>query len=257
MNRRLGQGFEERVPLVLVLDTSASMARPADSPRIAELSRALATWLSDARANPAVCGSVEIALVTFGSAVQVLNPATGTPLAQPSADAAFVPIGRVAHPMLRPGGLTLMLPAIKVALQLGVGRARLLAAQGVPARRPRIWLVTDGAATSADGGKVTADELAETAALLRGAETPAVPGDGCLFYAIGTAGADRASLEVLAPESTLMLGSVRFGDVLSLVSNSTNTAHSSDEPAVAYREARFSAALVQRMRSLEERFLDQ
>ena len=45
----LGRGFAERIPLVLVLDTSASMASPAESPRIAELNSALSKPLSNPR----------------------------------------------------------------------------------------------------------------------------------------------------------------------------------------------------------------
>jgi uncharacterized protein YegL len=242
MTMRLGEGFDERIPLVLVLDTSESMARPNGSPRIAELNAALGEWLRDARTKPSLRGSVEVAFVTFGSVVQVLDPATGEPAAEQSADTAFALVDNVRQPDLRTGGLTLLLPAIELALDLAVRRVRLLASRGVPARRPRIWLVTDGAPSTVTGE--------------RAAEHPDTPGEGCLFYVIGVGNADRDTLEVLAPDSTMMLGSVRFSDILALVSNSTDSASSGDEPEQAYRETRDNAAMIERFRSLEERFLD-
>jgi uncharacterized protein YegL len=253
---RLGQGFDERVPLVLVLDTSESMARPAGSPRIAELNSALAAWLGDARQRPSLRSSVEIAIVTFGSQVRVLDPVTGGH-GEGSAAVAFAPIAEVADPVLTTGGFTLMLPAIEMALGLAVARRRLLAERGVPSRRPRIWLLTDGAASTADGQLVQAEDLAETARLIRAAENPAEQVEGCLFYAIGVGEADRAVLEVLAPDSTFMLTSVGFRDILGLVSDSSEAVRSSDEPGVAYPQARDMAAFQSRLISLEERYRDQ
>jgi uncharacterized protein YegL len=256
MDRRLGQGFDERVPLVLVLDTSDSMARPAESPRITELNSALAAWLEDARARPSLRSRVEIAIVTFSSAVQVLDPSTGGH-GEPSAATAFAPIGDVADPVLATGGFTLMLPAIELAVDLAVQRRRLLAQQHVPSRRPRIWLLTDGAASNADGQPLQPGDLAETARLLRAAESPSEPSEGCLFYAIGVGDADRATLEVLAPDSTMMLKGLRFRDILGLVSDSSEAVHSSDEPGQAYRQAHDNVTLFDRIRSLEERYLDE
>src|SRR5438270_705076 len=52
MSQPLGQGYDERIPLVLVLDTSQSMARPPEAPRITALNRALTDWLRDTRKEP-------------------------------------------------------------------------------------------------------------------------------------------------------------------------------------------------------------
>lgn len=252
----LGQGLDERVPLVLVIDTSDSMARPEHSPRIAELNSALSAWLADARFRASLQSRVEVAMITFSSDVQVLDPWSGT-RGQFSAETAFAPIGQVAAPRLVAGGYTLMLPAIAMALDLATARRRLLAGQGVPCRWPRIWLLTDGAASDADGELVRAEELAETARLLRAAESPADQNDGCMFHAIGVGDADRMALEVLAPSSTMMLGSVDFHDILGLVSNSTDAAGSSDTPQEAYRQVRESVGLLDQFRSFEQRFKDQ
>lgn len=256
IDRPLGQGFDERVPVVLVLDTSESMARPPQAPRIAELNSALSEWLNDARGRPGLRSRVEVAIITFGSDVRVLDLTAGTS-GDPGAASAFVLIGEVTMPRLRTGGVTMMLPAVSAALDLALARRRLLTDQGVLSRRPLIWLLTDGAASDADGNRLAPDDLAGTAGLLRAAEQPSRPDDGCLFYAIGVGEADRAMLEVLAPASTLMLGSVRFRDILDVVFRSSDTVRSSDQPGEAYRLAGEHAALAEGLRSLEESFLDQ
>ena len=264
MGLPLGQGFDERVPVVLVLDTSDSMARPREAPRIAELNAALADWLQDTRSRPGLRSRVEIAIVTFGSEIQVLElapdrsaAATRDGRAHAAASTAFAPIGDVADPVLTTSGFTLMLPAIEVAVDLAAQRRRLLREQGVPSRRPLIWLLTDGAASTADGEPLQAGDLAGAARLLRAAEQPHDQDDGCLFFAIGVGEADRTMLEVLAPASTMMLGSVRFRDILGLVSHSSDLGNSSDEPAAAYQQARELAEFAEGLRSLEQRYLDQ
>lgn len=252
----LGRGFDERVPLVLVIDTSDSMARPADSPRIAELNSALSGWLSDARSRPSLRNRLEVAIITFSSTVQVLDPATGN-YGSSTAETAFAPIGQVADPGLVAGGYTLMLPAVDLALDLATARRRLLAEQGLPCRRPRIWLLTDGAASTASGELVGPEELAKTARLLRAAENPNDQNDGCLFYAIGVGNADRAALEILAPDSTIMLDRVNFREILGLVSYSTEVASSGDTSDEAYRQSRDMADLLDQFRAFEQRFKDQ
>ena len=79
MSTSLGRGFDERAPLVLVLDTSASMGNPPEAPRIAELNAALRDWMADAGDDVALRGRLEIAVVTFGSSAQVLEWPCGVP----------------------------------------------------------------------------------------------------------------------------------------------------------------------------------
>jgi hypothetical protein len=104
---------------------------------------------------------------------------------------------------------------------------------------------------------VTAAELAATAQLLRAAENPARQSEACLFHAIGVGNADRAVLEALAPDSTIMLRSVRFRDILGIVSNSSENPRSSDEPGEAYRQARGAAEDFGLISALEEHYKDQ
>ncbi len=121
----LGRGFAERIPLVLVLDTSDSMTRPAGTPRIGELNSALREWFTEAGADPALRERLEVAIVTFDSQVRVLR------LAEASAS-AFALVETVDPPELCASGLTLMLPAIETAVKLATERSRELSAQGTP-----------------------------------------------------------------------------------------------------------------------------
>ena len=142
----LGRGFAERIPLVLVLDTSASMASPAGSPRIAELNAALREWIADAAADPALRERLEIAIVTFDSEVRVLH-LTDAP--EPPGS-AFALAAAVTPPELCASGLSLMLPALEVAVRLATQRSGELAAANIPAgARWSGWSPTGRPATPA------------------------------------------------------------------------------------------------------------
>jgi uncharacterized protein YegL len=227
----LERGFDERVSLVLVLDTSESMGKPYHAPRIAELNAALREWVDGAKADPALRDRLEIAMVTFDSDVHVLGlPEAGGP-------GPFRMVGQVVAPDLRADGRTLMLSAIDAALSLALERSRELNAAGIPSRRPHVWLLTDGAPSDPVGRRVSSAELEATQQRLRAAEMATDDSPGCLFYAIGVAGADLATLRVLAPESTMALPDFTFLEILKLVSETTVTMHTSRIPAEAYRQA--------------------
>jgi uncharacterized protein YegL len=233
MSMPLGRGFDERVPLILVLDTSASMANPAGAPRITELNAALRAWIADAEGDPALRDRLEIAMVTFDSTITVLEwPGDGAA----QSPGPFRMPGGLTPPTLRAGGLTFMLPAIEVAIDLASQRSRELHEAGIPSRRPQVWLVTDGAPSEPDGEKVSAGDLAAAARRVRAAEQPTKDGPGCLFYAVGVGGADRATLRVLAPESNHMLSDFPFREILRLASQSASTVRSSATASQAYAE---------------------
>lgn len=231
--------FAERIPLILVLDTSESMNRPQPEPRIAELNDALGGWLSDAAADPSLRERVEVAIVTFDSRVQVLPD-------------AFALAGAVVPPTLRASGLTLMLPAIETALALARERARALTELGVPARRPMIWLVTDGAPSDERGEPLPAGDVAAVALRLRDAERATADSPGCLFYAIGVGGADLATLRRLAPDSAMKLTDFSYRDILRLATRSATAVRSRATAGQAYEQTRDLADLARGIRGLED-----
>jgi uncharacterized protein YegL len=237
-----GQGFAERIPLVLALDTSDSMNRPQAAPRIEELNAALRDWLADAAADPRVRGRLEVAVVTFGSQVQVL----------PLAGAPFALVETITPPRLRARGLTLMLQALDAAVALAAERTRQLTALGVPSKRPMIWLITDGAPSDTYGNLLAEAEVEAAARRLRDAESPTADAPGCLVWAVGVAGADQRTLRILAPESTMMLSDFDYRAVLALVTQRASTIRSSDSPADAYAQTRDVVDLQRMIRDLED-----
>ena len=251
MSQPLGRGYDERIPLVLVLDTSQSMARPPEAPRITALNRALTDWLRDTRKEPRLSRRLEVAIIAFGSSVRVLDPATGQD-GPADAATAFAPVTQVADPELTPSGYTLMLPAISQALGLAQGRRRWLESQGTPSRRPLIWLLTDGAASDAEGRPLDAASMAGTAEQIRAAEHAPDQVDRCLFCAIGVGAADQDMLESLAPDSTLMLDHIGYRNILKMITASSESVHSSDTPAEAHQQRRDYVALGEELRQLED-----
>lgn len=238
MSMPLGRGYDDRVPLILVLDTSASMGNPAGAPRIEQLNAALRDWIAGAEDDPALRDRLEIAIVTFDSQVSVREwPGAGGA----RSPGPFRMPGGLTPPVLRAAGVTLMLPAIEVALGLARQRARELHDAGIPGLRPQVWLVTDGAPSDSRGEKASADDLAAAARGIRAAEQPGDDSRGCLFHAVGVGGADRATLRVLAPLSNHMLSEFHFREILRLASQSAGSVRSSATPEQAYAQVHENA----------------
>ena len=243
----LGRGFAERIPLVLVLDTSDSMTRPAEAPRIRELNSALREWFTEASADPALRERLEVAIVTFDSQVRVLK-LTDAP--EPSAS-AFALVETVSPPELCASGLTLMLPAIETAVRLATERSRELSAQGTPSRRPLVWLVTDGAPCDERGALLSDSEVIAAGRQLRDWGDATADSPGCLFYAVGVGGADVAKLRALAPDSSMLLPDFPFRKILRMASESA----SKQRPGSAedeYARMRSTAERARRLRDLED-----
>ncbi|OON80533.1 vWA domain-containing protein [Streptomyces tsukubensis] len=216
----LAEGYDERQPVVLLLDTSASMGRPADSPRIDELNDALERWFAGVRAEPRLCARVEVCLIGFDSRVRVFDPVKEVlvPAGEAAADRLFVPVHRMRPPRLEAAGLTRMTDAVETALALARERYRTLQAQRVQVRRPFLWVLTDGAPSDADGQRMDPDALAGTAAQVRVAEERGE----CVLQAIGVRGADLELLRVLAPKAALTLEDLDFGQILDLLFQSSD-----------------------------------
>ena len=66
-------GLDERAPLILLLDTSASMGNPPEAPRIAKLNTALRDWVAEAGNDQALRDRLEVAVITFGSSPRILR----------------------------------------------------------------------------------------------------------------------------------------------------------------------------------------
>ncbi|HEY0023418.1 MAG TPA: VWA domain-containing protein [Longimicrobium sp.] len=209
------QQADERISIVLVLDTSESMGHGKGKLPIDSLNEALRGWAKELRESE-VSGFGEIAIVTFGNGgVQLHNlQRTGTPA---NFRNAFVPVSTFTPPVLRASGVTPMVEALRQVLKLVRDRKDELREDGVEIRfRPLVWMISDGEPTNAEGESTT--EWRALCPELRAAEQSR----HCLFFAIGVgSGVNQAVLRQLAPESTYLVGqTVPFIEILKLVSTS-------------------------------------
>lgn len=248
-------GLDERQPVVILLDTSGSMARPEASPRIAQVNTALTTLFESVRSQARLRARVETCLIAFGTQVRVYDAGTSALVApeQADPDRVFVPVDRLSPPPLTAEGYTCLAPALEFALRIVAERCRALEARRVSVLRPLIWLLTDGAPSDEWGRPLDAAELAPLAERLRAAEA-APPADGCVFLTIGVQGADRRILEVLAPGATFMLQGLDFTEILRFLLRSSDRVSSIGTAEEVHREVARQAALRKAMSDLEEEY---
>lgn len=245
------EGHDERQPVLLLLDTSASMGRPVGSPRIDELNEALARWFDGGWAQPRLSARIEVCLITFDSRVRVLDPRREelVPVEEAAGDHLFVPVDRMRPPRLRAGGLTRMTRAVEAALDLARARHQSLRTARVPARRPILWVLTDGAPSDANGEWMDSTALADTAARVRGGEERGE----WVFQAVGVRGADLDLLRVLAPKGALTLEGFDFGEILELLFQSSCVIGATQGADEIHGQVADLAERQRRLRLLEER----
>lgn len=184
---------DPRVPCVLLLDTSGSMAgRPID-----ELNAGLQQLRDELIQDAIASRRVELAIHTFGGHVQMERDFTSA--------RAFVP------PLLSPSGATPMAEAIMRGIQHLEGRKQTYQSRGIAWYRPWVFLITDGASTD----EPTAWRLACDAVALGEEQKKFV------FFAIGTAEADFVKLrEASGGRQPLRLKGIAFRELFRWLSNS-------------------------------------
>jgi uncharacterized protein YegL len=120
---------EPRCPVVLLLDTSSSMRGDP----IAQLNEALNVFKREVSADPQASLRVEVAIITFGGRVELVQD--------------FTTIVDFSPKALTPLGDTPMGEAIELGLEKIEQRKATYKTNGIYYYRPWIWLVTDGAPT--------------------------------------------------------------------------------------------------------------
>jgi len=120
---------EQRTPVVLLLDVSGSVAGEP----IAHLNDGLQVFEQELKNDPVARNRVEVAIVTFGGTVQVVQDF--------SSAATFTAPTRTAD------GNTPMGAAIHTGLDLVAQRKRLYKEHGIDYTRPWVFGITDGAPT--------------------------------------------------------------------------------------------------------------
>ncbi len=117
---------EPRCPCVLLLDTSRSM----EGEPIAALNAGVQTFRDELLRDPLASRRVEIAVISFDSEIDVVQPFITANLFQP--------------PQLTVRGFTSMGAAINRALDLVQARKTLYRANGITYFRPWVLMITDG-----------------------------------------------------------------------------------------------------------------
>lgn len=182
---------EPRCPVLLLLDTSASMnGRP-----IQELNAGLLCLKEELAADAMAAKRVELAVVTFGP-VRVFS--------------GFRTVDAWHPPTLAPTGDTPLGAAVERGLELLRDRKTHYQKHGVSQFRAWVFLITDGSPT---------DEWERSAMLVR----EAVASKSLSFFAVGVENADMEVLAQLAPSAPLKLKELRFRDLFVWLSRSLSS----------------------------------
>ena len=161
---------ERRCPVILLVDTSASMSGDP----IEQLNRGLSAFKEDALRDTQASLSIEVAIVTFGGQVKTVQDFVGIQTFQP-------------HP-LETQGATPMGEALVMAMDLVEKRKQSYKDSEIRYFRPWIFLITDGAPT--DDWQAAAQRLREEEAQNR-----------FLFFAVGVEGANFDVLSQISPSN--------------------------------------------------------
>jgi uncharacterized protein YegL len=181
---------ENRCPVILLLDTSSSMAGAP----MEELNRGVAVFKTEILKDTKAALSVELAIVAFGPVRLVQD---------------FVTIEQFEPPQLGADGFTPMGEAIEYALDILDSRKAVYKSNGVQYYRPWVFLLTDGAPT---------DEWQSAAERVREGEQ-----DGRFsFFAVAVEGADMETLGQITPpeRSPLLLTGLDFSSMFVWLSTS-------------------------------------
>lgn len=182
---------ENRVPVILLLDTSGSMSGKP----IQELNRGIAAFKEDVLKDTQASLGVEVAIVKIGPVVQLIQD--------------FVTVDNFTPPILEASGQTPMGAGIEYTLDLLEDRKETYKANGIQYYRPWVFLITDGAPT--DDWQSAAQRVRENEANNR-----------LSFFAVAVQGADINTLQQIAPSERppILLDGLDFRALFEWLSNS-------------------------------------
>jgi uncharacterized protein YegL len=198
--RKIGfaDNFEPRCPSLLILDISGSMGGQP----INELQTGLTLYRDELAADTRARKRVEVAIVTFGGSVDVVQQ--------------FATADGFTPPALEAKGDTPMGEAIVTALKLLEDWKDQYRKQGLPkAYRPWVFLITDGGPTDANSQFWT-----DAKEQIRQGEEQ----NKFMFFAVGVEGADIDRLAELSPKRPpLKLKGLQFRKLFEWLSGSQRT----------------------------------
>jgi len=179
------------VACVLMLDTSGSM----DGNAIRNLNAGIRIFKEQfLKMSEDACGRIDIALITFGQRVEVLQ--------------GFRPASEMETPELSAGGNTPMGEALNIALDMITERKALYTKTGTPYYRPWIFCITDGEPN---------DDWQSAALRLQEMES----GKHVLGYGVGVEGYNRSVMaQIFNPSQIFELEGLDFASLFEFVSGS-------------------------------------
>ncbi len=198
------ENYEQKCLCVLLLDVSGSMqGDPID-----QLNIGLQEFQQEIKNDPTTSNRLEIAIVTFGSNIDVVQ--------DPSL------INNFTMPTLAVHGSTKMVDGIKQALELVDSRKKWYRDSGQPYYRPWVILITDGVP---DGDQDVAGISVEI--------EQGVQNKTFIFYAVGVEGYDKNILTQISSPSMppSPLKGLKFGQFFKWLSASMSTVASSTDGA--------------------------
>jgi uncharacterized protein YegL len=173
---------ENRCPVILLVDTSSSMAGgPIDC-----LNDGLTTFRDAVLQDEQAALRVDVAIVSFGPVELVQD---------------FVTIDQLVPPRLTANGLTPMGEAISYSLDLLESRKLTYRNNGIQYYRPWVFLITDGAPNPGSPWQQSAQRIQDAELQKK-----------LSFFAVGVQGADMHTLRQIAPPARppLMLNGLDF-----------------------------------------------
>ena len=186
--------YEQKCPLILVLDVSSSMAGKP----IEELNRGIKIFQTRIQNDPVASARLETAILTFGNEIKLIRN--------------FSLFDGNSIETLTANGLTPMAEALKSAIKELNSCKALYKAQGQQYFRPYILLMTDGAPTSSQ------EQIEEVTKEIQAG----VDNNHFNFWAFGVEGADMDLLRKIshpgfAPQK---LKGINFGEFFEWLSHS-------------------------------------
>ena len=194
---------DPRCPVVLILDTSGSMAdaRPGhESSPIAALEEGLETLVKELSQDTLASRRVELAIVSIGASVEVLSD--------------FATVDEIVVPELTAMGPTPLGAGISKALDMLESRKASYRRNGVAYYRPWMIMITDGVPT---------DDISAVSARIKEAEER----KSIAFFPVAVEGADLESLSAISVRTPLLLKGVNFNELFVWLSASATRVSSS------------------------------
>lgn len=190
---------ENRCPVVLLLDTSGSMAGEP----IKALNQGLTVFQNAVREDEQASLRVEVAIVAFGPVRLVQD---------------FITVDEFVPPQLDASGLTPMGEAINYALDLLESRKETYRASGIQYYRPWIFLITDGAPNLNSPWQQASQRVKDSESNRK-----------LSFFAVGVQGADLETLRQITPleRPPMMLHGLDFKSMFVWLSDSMRRVSSS------------------------------